>query len=134
VTTRPDISFVTSRLARFLINSSKAHHDAPGRVLLYLNNTSSLSLELGRGSDLVVARNTSFAENTINCKSSQGYTIQLFGGLVDWKANKQDTVTTSTTEAELLALSQVAKKAMFIQRLLNELGVTLPNKTIIIDC
>ncbi len=29
-------------------------------------------------------------------KSSQGYIMLLFGGLIAWKANKQDTVTTST--------------------------------------
>jgi hypothetical protein len=28
VTMQPDILFVTSRLARFLMNPSKAHHDA----------------------------------------------------------------------------------------------------------
>ncbi len=30
---------------------------------------------------------------------------KLFGGMIGWRANKQATVTTSTTEAELLALS-----------------------------
>jgi hypothetical protein len=134
VTPRPDISFATFRLARFLMNPSKAHYDAADRVLLYLDDTSSLSLELGGGSDLLVASDASFADNTIDRKSSQGYTIQLFGGLINSKANKQDTVTTSTTKAELLALSQVAKEAMFIRPLLNELGVTLPNKTITVDC
>ncbi|KAL5370865.1 hypothetical protein DPSP01_014624, partial [Paraphaeosphaeria sporulosa] len=37
-----------------------------------------------------------------------GYAIKLFGGLIAWRASEQDTVTTSNTEAELLALSQVA--------------------------
>ena len=51
--------------------------------------------------------------------------MQLFGGLIGWRANKQPTVTTSTTEAELLALSQAAKEGIFIGRLLSELGVKL---------
>jgi hypothetical protein len=38
----------------------------------------------------------------------------LFGGAIGWRANKQDTVTTSSTEAELLALSQTAKEAILI--------------------
>jgi hypothetical protein len=58
----------------------------------------------------------------------------LFGGLIAWKASKQDTVTTSTTEAELLALSQVAKEAIFISRLLKELQIKLPEDTITIQC
>jgi len=38
-------------------------------------------------------------------------------GPIAWRANKQDTVTTSSTEAELLALSQTAKEAIFTSRM-----------------
>jgi hypothetical protein len=51
--------------------------------------------------------------------------MRLFGGVVGWRANKQDTVTTSTTEAELLALSQAIKEAIFAARLIKELSVGL---------
>jgi hypothetical protein len=134
VTTRPDIAFATSRLARFLVNPSTEHHDAADRVLLYLKRTKALALELGRGEDLEIASDASFADNTLDRKSSQGYAIKLFGGLIAWRASKQDTVTTSTTEAELLALSQVAKEAIFTSRLLKELQVTLSDPIITIKC
>ena len=81
-----------------------------------------------------MASDASFADNTLDRKSSQGFAIKLFGGLIAWKANKQDTVTTSTTEAELLALSQVAKEAMYTMRLLTELKVELPINKITIHC
>ncbi|CCE34925.1 uncharacterized protein CPUR_08864 [Claviceps purpurea 20.1] len=134
VTTRPDIAFATSRLARFLTNPTQEHHDAADRVLLYLYDTRWLALQLGGGTRLQIASDASFADNTIDRKSSQGYAIKLFNGLIAWRASKQDTVTTSTTEAELLALSQVAKEAMFTVRLLGELKIRLPTNTIIIDC
>ena len=134
VTTRPDIAFATSRLARFLMNPRPLHQEAADRVLLYLYNTKFRSLELGGDDCLEVASDASFADNTLDRKSSQGYTIKLFGGLIAWKASKQDTVTTSTTEAELLALSQVAKEAIFTSRLLRELDVELPESTITIHC
>jgi hypothetical protein len=134
VTTRPDISFATSRLARFLSNPSQLHHDAADRVLLYLKDTQWLALEMGGGEGLQVASDASFADNTLDRKSSQGYAIKLFNSLIAWKASKQDTVTTSTTEAELLALSQVAKEAIFTSRLLKELQITLPSNTITIHC
>jgi hypothetical protein len=134
VTTRPDIAFATSRLARFLMNPGQEHHDAADRVLLYLQSTRNRALELGGDSRLEVASDASFADNTLDRKSSQGYTIKLFGGLIAWKASKQDTVTTSTTEAELLALSQVAKEAIFISRLVKELQINLPEETITIQC
>jgi hypothetical protein len=47
--------------------------------------------------------------------------------------NKQDTVTTSSTEAELLALSQTAKEAIFLSRLLQALIVQL-NEPLTILC
>ncbi|KAJ5314874.1 hypothetical protein N7476_005181 [Penicillium atrosanguineum] len=43
-------------------------------------------------------------------KSSAGYICQVYGGPVDWKATKQRTVTTSTTEAKLLGLSDTVEE------------------------
>jgi hypothetical protein len=134
VSTRPDIAFATSRLARFLSNPGSEHHHATDRVLLYLEDTKWRTLQLGGGTSLQVASDASFADNTLDRKSSQGYAIKLFNGLIAWRASKQDTVTTSTTEAELLALSQVAKEAIFTSRLLEELKVQLPSHTINIQC
>jgi hypothetical protein len=39
--------------------------------------------------------------------STEGYLFQLFGGIIDYKYIKQSTLTTSTIEAELLALAHV---------------------------
>lgn len=58
----------------------------------------------------------------------------MFGGLIGWRANKQDTVTTSTTEAELLALAQAAKEILFVSRLLKELLIELDDQTVKIEC
>ncbi|KAI1680269.1 RVT-2 multi-domain protein [Pyrenophora tritici-repentis] len=149
VNTRPDVAFpdsatinrigmidsyLVSRLARFLTNPGPLHQEAADRVLLYLESTKLLSLSFGGDDQLVVASDASFADNTADRKSSQGYVIKLFGGLIAWRANKQDTITTSTTEAELLALSQVAKESMFVRMLLEELRVELTEKTITIQC
>lgn len=134
VHTRPDIAFATSRLARFLSNPGSEHHHAADRVLLYLEETKWITLQLGGGDSMQVASDASFADNTIDRKSSQGYAIKLFDGLIAWRASKQNTVTTSTTEAELLALSQVAKEAIFTSRLIEELKIKLPSPTIVIQC
>ncbi|GAB1319505.1 Reverse transcriptase Ty1/copia-type domain-containing protein [Madurella fahalii] len=60
--------------------------------------------------------------------------MKLFGGLIGWRANKQATVTTSTTEAELLSLAQATKEALFASRLIKELGVTLDSKQLNMWC
>ena len=58
----------------------------------------------------------------------------LFGGVIRWHANKQNTVTTSTTEAELLSLSQGAKEGQYIKCLLDELRVRMDDQWIQIHC
>lgn len=49
----------------------------------------------------------------------------MFNGPVIWKAVRQATVTTSTTEAELLALQQVAKETMALKRLFRDIKLKL---------
>jgi hypothetical protein len=44
--------------------------------------------------------------------------MKLFGGLIGWRANKQNTVITLIIEAELLALAQAAKESMYVSKLL----------------
>ena len=50
-----------------------------------------------------------------------------------WRANKQDTVTTSSTEAELLAISQMAKESIYLSCLMKALNLTVP-EPLIIEC
>jgi hypothetical protein len=57
-----------------------------------------------------------FADNESTRRSSDGYLFQLYRGAIDWRAAKQKTVTTSSTEAELLALSRTAKEAIWWRR------------------
>ncbi len=52
--------------------------------------------------------------------------MKLFGGAVAWRANKQDTVTISYAEAELLAISQTAKEAIYRSRLMQALNLVIP--------
>lgn len=59
--------------------------------------------------------------------------MKLFEGPIAWRANKQDTVTTSSTEAELLALSQTAKEAIYLSRLLLALTLQL-DEPLTIQC
>jgi hypothetical protein len=118
ISTRPNITFAISRLAKFLNNPSLAHYKTADRAFMYLYNTRQLSLRFGGQDNLVVASDASFANNSTNRKSSQAFAIKLFGGLINWRANKQNTVTTLTTKAKLLALAQAAKESIYVNKLL----------------
>lgn len=117
VITRPDIAFATSKLSEHLTNPSPRHLELVTRVIAYLIATrmlcavfdgqinSDLSREV-----LLVSSDASFADDLQTRFSSQGYALKLFGGLIDWKANKQKTVTLSSTEAKLLLSHRLGKK------------------------
>jgi hypothetical protein len=55
----------------------------------------------------------------------------MCGTAVAWKAGKQATVTTSSTEAELLAITETAKEAMFLARILRALDALFEQPPII---
>ena len=51
------------------------------------------------------ASDAAFADDEELRQSSYGYLFKLYGMCIDWKATRQRSVTKSTTEAELVALS-----------------------------
>lgn len=55
----------------------------------------------------------------------------LFGGPIDWRCTKQKKVTTSTTEAELLALSHTASKFYWWQRVFDYLALNLRQEYVV---
>ncbi|KAJ5346850.1 uncharacterized protein N7506_000103 [Penicillium brevicompactum] len=124
--TRPDSAKATATLAQFLTNPGPQHLDAINRVISYLYNTRTSAIAYRardrsqKNSQIPEAvqffSDASFADNP-DRKSSEGYTCMMFGGPVDWKASKQRTVTTSTTEAELLAISEAARTVAMWKRL-----------------
>jgi hypothetical protein len=131
VITRPDIARTAATLATFLTNPSNAHMAAANRCIQYLYGTRQLGIQFdGQSSDpeFAVYTDASFADDPRDRKSSQGYLITLFGGPVAWKSGKQDTVTTSSTEAELLALTAVAKEAVATLRLFAGMRFELADK------
>ena len=121
VNTKIDVAFAASRLGQSNIAPTEQNQLEADRVLEYLYNTRSYALQFGGSEEetsetFISASNTSFADNS-DRKSLQGFIMKLFGGTISWKICKQATVTTSSTEAELLVLSQTAREAMYLARL-----------------
>jgi hypothetical protein len=139
IITRPDIAFAVSRLTRHNHNPSPIHMVAAERVLHYLKNTRVFAIEYSAAADaFIIASDAAYADNTVDRKSSHGYMMKLFGGAVAWRASKQTTVTLSTTEAELVAVSETAREGIFLSRLLKGLGKKLqqvPSISLpVVDC
>ena len=57
-----------------------------------------------------------------NRRSTTGWCFKYGGSVLSWKAQKQSTVATSTAEAEYIAAFEAAKEALYLRRILSELG------------
>jgi len=117
--TRPDIARSASKLSEFLQNPSPNHHAAADQVISFLYGTRTLAIEFSADSDedvFTCASDAAFVDDKTTIRSTEGYLFKLFGGAVDWHSTKQKAVTTSTTEAELHALTHAAKEAYWWKR------------------
>src|SRR5664279_3755782 len=65
----------------------------------------------------------SFQTDLDDSRLQSGYVFTVNGGAVSWKSSKQDTMADSTTEAEYIAASEVAKEGVWIRNFLMDLGV-----------
>ena len=128
--TRPDAARTTSHLTEFSTNPDKAHAASADRAIGYLQNTKTLAIQYSAPTDLSqpvfeAYSDSAFADDEISRRSSSGYLIRLFGGPIDWKAYKQRSVATSTTEAELHALTEAVKEIYYWQRIFRDIGLCL---------
>ncbi|KAH9706497.1 hypothetical protein KPL70_012225 [Citrus sinensis] len=112
ICTRPDIAQAVG-----------AHWITVKRILRYIRGTSDVALCYG-GSEFTVRGyvDSDFAGDLDKRKSTTGYVFTLAGAAVSWVSKLQTVVALSTTEAEYMAATQACKEAIWIQRLLEELG------------
>lgn len=136
--TRPDIAFTVSK---HNADPRKGHLRAAKRVVRYLKGTMNMGLTFGRETNwmsrdpppygLLGFADSNFAGDPEDRKSVMGYCFFLNGAVVSWSSKKQRIVSTSTTEAEYIALGHASREAVWIRRFINEMeleivdGITL---------
>ena len=128
--TRPDIGFAVSFLSRFSSHPLEYHHTAVKRVFRYLAGTRSLSLVYIRHNDVpLLITGFSDADYT-SChdtrRSVTGYAFMLNCCAISWLSKKQNSVSSSTTESEYMALATTARQALWYINGLTQLGHTIP--------
>lgn len=131
--TRPDIQFATSVLARSTANPDAESLQLAKRVLRYLSGTQELGIRyhFGNGKPFVLESysDADWAGDSADAKSTSGAIHLLAGAAVLWASQKQTSVACSTAEAEYIAASEASRDIRWLRVFLAEIGQAQADST-----
>ena len=81
-----------------------------------------LVFEGGDNDTLVGYSDSDWAGDQVTRRSTSGYVFQFGNSTISWSSRRQATVAKSSTEAEYVGLSMAAQEAIWLRRLLNDIG------------
>jgi hypothetical protein len=129
-TTRPDLSFAGSQLARYMTNPTMEHLTEAKHALRYLGSTRHLKLVLGKhnkedkkANPAVIFSDADFANCVDTRRIITGFLLTLYGSPVLWGSRRQPIVTKSTMAAEHVAASQATDEVLHFMKLEKDLGI-----------
>ena len=139
VCTRPDLAYAVGILSRFQSNPGYEHWIGGKKVLRYLQKTKNHLLVYRRVKELEVVGYTDadFASHYPNSgKSTSGYVFMLAGGAIAWKSVKQTLTTTSTMQAEFIAIYEGVCEGLWLKNFLIQTNVvdTIVSRPLKIYC
>ena len=127
--TRPELSYITSQLARFVSNPGRVHYNAALRVLLYLDGSSQRTLHYAPKASLGFQ---TYVDSNWDVKFSISGAIFVFMGCaIHWFSKTQRSVSLSSTEAEFFAAMMAARDCVQIREVLIDLGLLTPGPSIV---
>uniref|UniRef100_A0A803NGE1 Retrovirus-related Pol polyprotein from transposon TNT 1-94 n=1 Tax=Cannabis sativa TaxID=3483 RepID=A0A803NGE1_CANSA len=126
--TRPDISFSVNRLSQYMQQPSSKHWVACKRILRYLSGTKDIGLTFRPSTrlDIQGCTDADWAGCHDDRKLTSGYCIFLGGNLISWCSKKQTVVARSSAESEYRALALATSELIWIESILTELSISLP--------
>ena len=130
--TRPDISFTSSYLARYLNDPTDHQWQTAMGAVSYLLNTKTVGLTFGGCSPRPLEGwvDSDHGGCVLTRRSTTGWVFELNGSIIAWSSKRQATVSTSTSESEYVAVSEAAKEAVWLRGMLEELGCRQPQTSL----
>ena len=101
------------------------HWTAVKRIIRYIQGSIGTGLKLCKSPSTAVSAfsDADWAGCPDDRKSTEGFAVFLGSNLISWQAKKQATVSRSSTEAEYKSLANATAEVMWIETLLDELGI-----------
>ena len=153
ISCRPDISFPLIKLSQYSNKPAKIHYEAVKHLLQYLFETPDEGLYYWRSEEheqlpplpfpdttqqnytpsqetqpdstttMHAAVDADWAGDTTHRKSVTGITLRLAGGTILYKSKYQQTIATSSTEAEFTAACDAGKAILYVRSILDEINL-----------
>ena len=119
--TRPDVAYACSLVGSLATRAPRRAIEVGEKVLAYLQRTWGRSLIYeGRTPTLTSFVDASFAPDST--RSHTGWIIQLGGNVIAWRSSRQTSITLSTAEAELEAMTEGLVALQGIHAILVDIG------------
>jgi hypothetical protein len=130
--TRPDIARAVSALSSYTKSPTQLHWEASMQVVRYLHGTWNLGIVYGT-SDVGLQgwTDADFMGDTRDTRSTTGMVFTMFGGAVTWQSRLQPTIARSTCEAEYMAAAAGCQEALWLRKVLRDIGHPPSSPTIL---
>jgi hypothetical protein len=116
ILTRLDIAYTLRRLSQFIADPTMTYLRALKKLSKYVRSSVQLGITFRRDRNKTLEGYSD--SNSVIDKSDRMSILRnvfiLAGGLVSWMSRKQKSVSTSTIEAEYIAISVYAKRSQFL--------------------
>jgi len=127
---RPDLSNSVRELSKVMDGANQAHLKALYRTIKFVKQTRQLKLKMKPWTmnDVWTMRaycDSDFAGDMDDRRSITGFIIYICGCPVAWRSKGQKNVTLSSTEAEYVAISEVAQEILFISGILEFMNIKM---------
>lgn len=149
--TRPDLCYAVRTLARCMAAPTEEQWQLVKHVLRYVAGTRELGLHYGAsagpsgalaGVPGVVAGprvplgfvDASYASGLMDRKSVSGCVFMMNGAAVSWECKKQKVTALSSCEAEYIAAATAAREALWLRKLMRDLGEPLGRDPMVLWC
>ncbi|XP_071578904.1 uncharacterized protein [Temnothorax nylanderi] len=133
---RPDIAYAVNFVSQFLEKPLERHWMMVKRILKYLQGTTAYGIKYRLDGDiprLTGYSDADFANDPDTRRSVSGILFKYNGGVITWASRRQQSVALSTMEAEYVAASEGAKKAVWLGRLFSKITPLHKEPVIFID-
>ncbi|XP_074266280.1 secreted RxLR effector protein 161-like [Silene latifolia] len=122
-----------SLLSRFMQDPSQNHFGEAKRLLRYIRDTTNFGIKYEKSPRIKLFGycDSDWGGCVDDMKSTSGYAFSLGSGMFSWSSKKQKSVAQSSAEAEYISAAIATSQAIWLRRILEDIGEAQKDATTI---